>query len=122
MVNWACTQCGENLEAPDGFGEVIECPKCGNHSRPRTGPPPVQAKAKPNQDESISPDENKKASGLFRVLPTGKVLIVVGILVLWAALIEDTKSGDDDGGMVVAVIGAAILVAGVIFTTQDSSA
>lgn len=134
MVKWACTQCGENLEAPDGFSEVIECPKCGNHSRPRTGPPPVSVKAKPVVKKSKSPvksKQDKKTSILFRKASAGTVLIVFGVIMLLVAMGSDTtvSSGDSyvqnlgllNDRIVLAIVGAALLVSGSIFATRGSS-
>jgi hypothetical protein len=138
MVNWVCTQCGENLEAPDGFSEVIECPKCGHHSRPRTGPPPVPTITPPVEEAPESPGKSKhdKTMRLFfwRIplrVPTGKVFMGVGVVVLLVAMASDTTvpSGDSyvqnlgllNDRIVLAIVGAAILVSGAIFAARDSS-
>jgi len=45
MIQFKCTKCGEELEAPAELaGKAIECPKCGLHEKVPIPPPPKTSK------------------------------------------------------------------------------
>jgi hypothetical protein len=130
MIRWNCTQCDENLEAPDGFNEVIECPNCGHHSRPV--PPPDSKLPHPDlikaEEHFMASKKAKKSreerqfdhytDGSVRAYRIGWFMCAVAVLILWQAIVMDTTNGDVyntglmNNRVVITIVGSTLFITG----------
>ena len=137
MIHWICSQCDESLEAPDGFEDVLQCPKCGKHSRPptritseRSDPKPMEydpsdkerkfqanVKAKKSHAEKRYDHYTEGSVWVFRL---GWILIVGAGIMILVGFTMDTTSGQVHNlgllhnRMVTMIVGSAILVSGFV--------
>jgi hypothetical protein len=130
MIHWKCTQCDENLEAPDGFNDIIECPKCGHHSRPVSPPDPKlpHPDLVKTEEQFIQSEKAKKSQaerqfdhytdGSVWVYRIGWIMCPVAVLVLWFAIAMDTTNGDVyntglmNNRVVTTIVGSALFASG----------